>query len=127
LLPLIISEDFDMKHIFQWLSHSHLMQMLLSTLFVMVIFFANSLPVIAGSSDPTQGTVKLDEIQQKTQEAIDAPAMSLKSIEERSKGGLNEVQGDADYGKMIDSNDAKLPVVEKAEEAIDKAKAKSKR
>jgi hypothetical protein len=116
-----------MKRISQWLSHSRLAQLLLSTLFVAVIFFANSLPVIAGSSDPTQGTVKLDEIQQKTQEAIDAPAMSLKAIEERSKGGLNEVQGSADYDKMINSDDAELPVVEQAEDAASKAKLKSKR
>ncbi len=103
-----------------------LTQMLLSALLVTVMFLANSLPVIAGSSDPTQGTVQLDQIQEKTQTAIDSPATDLKTIEERSKGGLNEVQGSADYEKMIDSEDTELPVVEKVEKALGKAKAKTR-
>jgi hypothetical protein len=103
-----------------------LAQMLLSALLVTVMFLANSLPVIAGSSDPTQGTVQLDQIQEKTQTAIDSPATDLKTIEKRSKGGLNEVQGSADYEKMIDSEDTELPVVEKVEKALGKAKAKTR-
>jgi hypothetical protein len=97
-----------------------LAQMLLSALLVTVMFLANSLPVIAGNSDPTEGTVQLDKIQEKTQAAIDSPATDLKTIEERSKGGLNEVQGSADYEKMIDSGDEKSPV----EKALDKVEAK---
>jgi hypothetical protein len=106
--------------------HRRLMKMLLSALLVTVMFLANSLPVIAGSTDPTQGTVQLNKIQEKTQAAIDSPATDLKTIEERSKGGLNEVQGSADYDKMINPDDTELPVVEKAEKALGKAKAKMK-
>jgi hypothetical protein len=101
-----------------------LAQMLLSALLVTVMFLANSLPVIAGNSDPTEGTVQLDKIQEKTQTAIDSPATDLKTIEERSKGGLNEVQGSADYEKMNNPDDTELPVVEKAEKALGKIKAK---
>jgi hypothetical protein len=99
-----------MKYISPLSFGQQLAQMLLSALLVTVIFLANSLPVIAGSSDPTQGTVRLDEIQAKTQTAIDSPATDLKTIEERSKGGLNEVQGTADYGKMANPDDTGLPV-----------------
>jgi hypothetical protein len=101
-----------------------LAQILLSALLVTVMFLTNSLPVIAGGSNPTEGTVQLDQIQEKTQAAIDSPATDLKTIEERSKGGLNEVQGSADYEKMIDSDDTELPVVEKAEKALGKIKSK---
>jgi hypothetical protein len=111
-----------MKYRSPWLSYFQLQQMLLAALLVTVIFLANSLPVIAGNSDPTQGTVKLDKILQKTEEAIESPATSLKTIQERSKGGLNEVQGSADYEKMINSDDTEPPVVEKAEEALGKVK-----
>jgi hypothetical protein len=103
-----------------------LTQMLLSALLVTVIFLTNGLPAVAGSGDPTEGTVQLDQIQEKTQAAIDSPATDLKTIEERSKGGLNEVQGSADYEKMNNPDDAELPVVEKAEKVLGKIKAKVK-
>ncbi len=111
-----------MKRFFPLPQHQRMMQMLLSTFFVTVIFLANALPVIAGSSDPTQGTVQLDKIQEKTQAAIDSPATDLKTIEERSKGGLNEVQGSADYGKMENPDEPGLSV----EKTLGKIKAKAK-
>jgi hypothetical protein len=63
-------------------------------------------PPIA-KSDSTKGTVQLDKIEQNTERAIDEPATSLKTIEERSKGALNEVQGNADQNKMNRSNGSK--------------------
>jgi hypothetical protein len=101
-----------------------LTQMLLSALLITAMFLANGSPAVAGSGDPTQGTVQLNQIQKKTQAAIDSPATDLKTIEERSKGGLNEVQGSADYEKMNNPDDAELPAVEKAEKALGKVKAK---
>lgn len=77
-------------------------------------------PAVA-KSDLTKGTVQLDKIERKAEEAINSPAMSLKTIEERSQGALNEVQGDAaDRDKMSRSNDARLPVVKQAEKALNK-------
>lgn len=112
-----------MKYISALLSHLRPVQMLLSALLCAVLFFASSFPALAGKSAPTKGTVQLDKIEQKTQEAIDSPATSLKTIEERSKGSLNEVQGGAaDRDKMIRSNDTELPVVKQAEKALDKMK-----
>jgi ABC-type uncharacterized transport system auxiliary subunit len=62
-------------------------------------------PPIA-KSDPKKGTVQLDKIEQNTERAINAPT-SLKTIEERSKGALNEVQGAADRNKMSNPNNSK--------------------
>lgn len=106
-----------MKYISALLSHLRPMQMLLSTLLCAVLFFTSGCSALAAKSDSTQGTVQLDQIEQKTQEAIDSPAMSLKDIQERSKGGFNEVQGDADRDKMSRSNDPKLPVIKQDEKA----------
>jgi hypothetical protein len=58
-------------------------------------------------SDSTDGTVQLDKIEQNTEKALNAPAKSLKTIEERSKGALNEVQGAADRNKMSDPSNSK--------------------
>jgi hypothetical protein len=103
----------------------YVVQMLFSTLLVMVMVFANSLPVIAASSAPTDGVVQMNEILDKAEEAIQSPATNLKTIQERSKGGLNEIQGTADYGKMTNSGDPETPVAKKAEEVLDKITGKA--
>ena len=89
------------------------------------MFLANGLPAIAANSDPTEGTVQLDKIFENTEKAIESPATDIKTIEERSKGGLNEVQGTADYGKMVDSGNPESPVARKVEKALDKVTGKS--
>jgi hypothetical protein len=114
---MLTLEDFDMKYV---------LQMLFSALLITVMFFGNSLPAIAASSDPTEGTVQLDAIQQNTEKAIESPAMNMKAIQERSKGGLNEVQGTADYGKMVNSGDPESPVAKKADKALDKVTGNAK-
>jgi hypothetical protein len=115
-------EDFEMKYISALLSHLRPMQMLVSTLLAAVLFFASGCSTLADKSDPTKGTVQLDRIEQKTQQAIDSPAMSLKTMNERSKGGINEVQGDADLNKMNRSSDTELPVVKETEKAFNNMK-----
>ncbi|MCP2727378.1 low temperature-induced protein [Limnofasciculus baicalensis] len=107
-----------MKYISALLSHLRPVQMLLSTLLCTMLFFASGFSTLAAKNIPTKGTVQLDKIEQKAQKAIDSPAMSLETIEKRSQGGLNEVQGDADRDKMNSSNDPKLPVVKQAEKAL---------
>jgi hypothetical protein len=122
-IPLFINlEDFDMKYLSTLLSHLRPMQMLLSILLLATLFFSSGFPALAGKSSPTKGTVQLDKIEQKTQKAVDSPPMSLQTIQERSEGGLNEVQGHADRNKMIRSNDTELPMVKQAEKALQKAK-----
>ncbi|MBD2628276.1 hypothetical protein [Trichormus variabilis] len=67
------------------------------------IFLFNAFPALAISSyqsDTTEGTTQLLETQRKTDEAAKAPPIGLKETQEKTKRGLNEVQGDADIDKM---------------------------
>ena len=107
-----------MKSISALLTRFRPVAVLLSTLLITVLFFSNGLSALAAKSMPTKGTVQLNKIEAKTQEAIDSPAMTAEEIAERSKGGLNEVQGSADRSKMYNSGDTKLPVVKQAEKAL---------
>jgi hypothetical protein len=132
-----------MKYISALLSYVRPRQLLLSMVLSTVLFFASGCTAKAvenssakgmvqlddaprgfppaAKSATTKGTVQLDKIEQKAEEALDSPANSLKTIEERSQGALNEVQGGAaDRNKMSRSNDPKLPVVKQAEKALNK-------
>jgi ABC-type uncharacterized transport system auxiliary subunit len=115
-----------MKYISTLLSNIRPVRMFMSILLTAVMVFASGCtgasakdtktvqienikrgyPPIA-KSDPKKGTVQLDKIEQNTERAIDEPATSLKTIEERSNGALNEVQGAADRNKMNRSNNSK--------------------
>ncbi len=134
-----------MKYISALLSYLRPVQLIMPILLSTVLFFASGCTTEAAKTAPvkgmvklentnnrlqsgvkssaTKGTVQLDEIEKKAEEAIDSPANSLKTIEERSKGALNEVQGDAaDHDKMNRSNDRKLPIVKQTEKALNKIK-----
>ncbi len=123
-----------MKYISALLSYFRPMRLLMPILLSVVLFMASGCTSDTTQSNPvkemvkmentsTKGTVQLNEIEKKAEEAIDSPATSLKTIEERSKGALNEVQGDAaDRNKMNQSNDQKLPVVKQTEKALNKMK-----
>ena len=136
-----------MKYISTLLSNLRPVKMLASLLLTVVLVFASgcsgeaktganpetvqldknikrTLPMSSKSAD-TKGIVQLDEIEEKSKEALANPATSLKTIEERSQGALNEVQGDAaDRDKMYRSNERnpKLPVVKQAEKTLNKIK-----
>jgi hypothetical protein len=118
----IYSEDFDMNYISTWLSHLRPMQMLMSILLSAILVFGSGCTAPDSKSAMDKGTVQLDKIERNTERAIESPATSLKTIEERSKGALNEVQGSADRNKMNRSNDTMPPVVKRAEKAIDNMK-----
>jgi hypothetical protein len=115
-----------MKYVLSVRPARRLVRVLFSALLMTVIFLTSSLPAMAISSDPTDGTVQLNEILERTQKAIDSPATTLKSIEERSEGGLNEVQGTADYSKMNNRENAEIPAAKKAEKVLDKFQGKMK-
>jgi ABC-type uncharacterized transport system auxiliary subunit len=132
-----------MKYISSALSHLHPARILLSVLLSAVLLFSsgcsNNTPAkdsaqvqninrgfsTSEKSPVTKGTVQLNEIEKKAEKAIDSPANSLKTIVDRSKGSLNEVQsGAADSNKMITSSDPKLPAVKQAEKTIENMKRK---
>jgi hypothetical protein len=136
-----------MKYISTLLSNLRPVKMLASLLLTVVLVFASgcsaetktgtnpttvqldknikgTLPMSSKSAD-TKGIVQLDKIEAKSKEALDNPATSLKTIEERSQGALNEVQGGAaDRDKMYRTNERnpKLPVVKQAEKTLNKIK-----
>ncbi|MBD2292945.1 hypothetical protein H6G06_05475 [Anabaena sphaerica FACHB-251] len=67
------------------------------------IFLFNAFPALAISSyqsEPTEGPTQLLETQRRTDEAAQSPPIGLKESQEKTKRGLNEVQGDADIDKM---------------------------
>jgi hypothetical protein len=109
-----------MKYLSTLLLNLRPMQILMAILLSVTLFFTGANSILAARSHPTEGTVQLDKIEQKTQKAIDSPATSLESIQKRSEGGFNEIQGTADRGKMIRSDESPLPAIEDAQKALDK-------
>jgi hypothetical protein len=93
-----------MKHILAFLSRLRPMQLLMPILLSTVLFFVSSCAAETAKSSSDNGTVQMDnikrgfpagnksatskgtvqlnEIEQKAEEAIDSPATSLKTIEE---------------------------------------------
>lgn len=75
-------------------------------------------------SDPTKGTTQMPESMKAAEDvAAKSAPMSIDEVEERNKGGLNEIQGDADKDKMYKSNTDKPgpAIVKDIKEAIDNA------
>jgi hypothetical protein len=112
-----------MKYISTLVSSIRPIRVLLAIFFAALIAFGNGFPALAGQSPVTKGVEQLDKIDEQSKAALDNPANSLKEIEDRSQGALNEVQPNAaDRDKMYRSNDPKLPVVKQVEKAIGKLK-----
>jgi hypothetical protein len=112
-----------MKYLSALLSNIRPVRMLMSIVLSAILVFASSFPALAGKSPTTKGVEQLPQIEEKSKEALDNPAMSLDSIESRSQGALNEVQPDAaDRDKMHRSSDTMPPAVKQVEKAIDKLK-----
>lgn len=67
------------------------------------IFLFNAFPALAISSyqsEPTEGPTQLLETQRKTDEVAKEPPIGMKESQEKTRRGLNEVQGAADIEKM---------------------------
>jgi|688.fasta_scaffold1003247_2 hypothetical protein len=67
------------------------------------LFLTTTFPALAISSyqsNPKEGTTQLLETQRQTDKAAKAPPLGLKETQEKTKRGINEVQGDADIDKM---------------------------
>ncbi len=112
-----------MKFIATIISAIRPVQFLFTALMCTLLLFAGVTPAQAGNmpkSKLTEGTDQLQKIDAKAQTAIDKPATSLEEVEERSKNGLNEVQGSADKDKMYTSKSSKPAVTDKLEKALDK-------
>lgn len=96
---------------------------ILSLVLCFSIVTSFALPAAAGTSSPvTKGEANLNKIQAKTDELAQQEPPSLEQTIERSKGGLNEVQGAADSNKMVSPEDAQgtTTLKDKIEQALDK-------
>lgn len=68
-----------------------------------LIIFANVSPAFAIGSNrtnPTEGSVQLDEIQRKSEEVTKEPPLGLRETASEANKGINEIQGDSDADKM---------------------------
>lgn len=65
-----------------------------------LLFFVSAFPAIASTSEPSDGVVSLDEIQARTNAIAGSQPRSLEEIQADTEGGLNSIQGKADYHKM---------------------------
>lgn len=112
-----------MKYVANLFSNLRPVQILVSIVLSAVLIFTSSFPALAAKSDPTKGVDQLPQIEKKSLETLENPPMSLKEVEERSQGALNEVQPDAaDRNKMYRASDPTPPVIKQVERAIDKMK-----
>ncbi|MBW4551408.1 MAG: hypothetical protein KME35_09905 [Aphanocapsa sp. GSE-SYN-MK-11-07L] len=90
---------------------------LLAALVSILLF---STPAYAAKSNPTKGTVQLDEITAESEKTAESPPMSLEEVTKRSNEGLNEVQGAADKSKMKRSDSSRPAVVGEVKKALDR-------
>jgi hypothetical protein len=103
-----------MNSISIWLSNLRPIQVLLSTLLLFTLVFASGFPALAARSgsnpsngaNANNGAVHLDEIQDRTQEAVENPELSLNPLDKLPEDGLNEVQGTADRDKMLNNSNS---------------------
>jgi len=94
-----------------------------------LLLFTNAVPAFAATanttqtkSDPTKGSERLDNVQKKSEEILRHPPLDLKSVQDESNKGLNEVQGAADIQDMNRSSNSQkaTSIEEKAEKILEK-------
>ena len=76
------------------------MQFVITACLCTLVFFTSAFPAAASVSKPSDGVVSLDDIQSRTDEVARSQPRSLKELQSDAEGGLNAVQGKADYSKM---------------------------
>ncbi|MDX2213205.1 MAG: hypothetical protein SFY66_07940 [Oculatellaceae cyanobacterium bins.114] len=74
-------------------------QLLMIAVVCVVLFLGSVMPAYAISStpsDPRSGETSLDEIFERSEDALRAEPRTMKQLESEASKGINEVQGDAD-------------------------------
>lgn len=113
---------------------SRLTQTLAIIFICTLLLFSNVLPANAASanttqakSDSTEGSVRLDNVQKKSEEALRHPPLDMQSVQDESNQGLNEIQGAADVQDMNRPSNSQraTSIEEKAEQILEKVKGKS--
>ncbi|MBD2679161.1 MULTISPECIES: hypothetical protein [Nostoc] len=77
-------------------------------------------------SKPTEGETQLLDIQRKTDEAAKKPPIGLEETQAKTQGGLNEVQGTADFDKQKrpENSQSSTSVEESIKNVLDKVTGK---
>ncbi len=86
-----------------------------------LLFISSAFPAQAASSNPNDGEVSLNRIQEKTDSVAKANPRSMEELSKEAENGLNAVQGSADKSKMISPKDAsdKTTVKEQAKNFLE--------
>lgn len=90
-----------------------------------LLMFSNAFPAFAISSDRSKasdGEVQLDNIYEKSEDALRKGMPNMEEVQEESAKGFNEIQGDADMDKMSrpDNSGQATTAKEQAERALKK-------
>jgi hypothetical protein len=89
-----------MKSLHAKLSILRPMRLLVMIVACAFLFFSNVLPALAISSspsDPRSGETPLNEIFEKSEDALKAEPRSMRELQSEASKGYNEIQGDADF------------------------------
>ena len=89
-----------------------------------VLFFQNMLPAAAISSSPSDlrsGEVQLDEIYEKSEDALRREPRSMKELQSEASKGPNEVQGGADLNSRQMNRPENSEDATTAAEGVEKA------
>jgi uncharacterized protein YoxC len=85
-----------------------------------VMLFGSVLPAVAAQSNLKKGLEQLPNIQTKAEDITKASPYGIDKVIKDTNGGLNEVQGTADFDRMKrGANGDTLPAVRQVEKAID--------
>lgn len=87
-----------------WLKSS--IRLLFTALICSLLFMSSAFPAQAATSNPQDGEVSLNRIQNKTDSVAQSNPRSLDEISKEASKGLNAVQGSADKSKMVSPEDA---------------------
>jgi hypothetical protein len=105
------------------------LRFIFAALVATVLFFSNALPVLAISTTPSapqKGEAPLDEIYQKSEDALKAEPRTQKQVRAEAQKGTNEIQGDADIDQMSTPKNSQQAVTakEQVERALEKITGK---
>ncbi len=94
-----------------------------------LMLFSSAYPAFAINSyqsKPTEGETQLLDIQRQTDEAARKPPIGLEETQEKTQGGLNEVQGTADIDKQKrpENSQSATSVEESIKNVLDKVTGK---
>lgn len=97
--------------------------------FCVLLFVSYALPANAISSDksrPVEGEAPLNDIYQKSEDILKGPPAGMDKVQQETRKGPNEVQGDADLDKMHNPMNSRhaTSAAEQAVDALEKATLK---